>query len=145
MEERPAEPADVLLLDEKMRATDRKRAPESDQPGEQRNNDEKKTRERLREPPKKRMVTLADGRVVSSNVRNHVNPLSQHYNKPIPAPIDSWSTIYADLSKPIVMDIGCAKGHFCLEGAKRFPKQNWLGAHRAESTLYDRYLLWICK
>lgn len=39
-------------------------------------------------------VTLSDGRVVSSNVRNHVNPLSRHFNVPVKAPSVPWAEIY---------------------------------------------------
>mmetsp|Transcript_71608 Transcript_71608/g.232828 ORF Transcript_71608/g.232828 Transcript_71608/m.232828 type:complete len:324 (-) Transcript_71608:123-1094(-) len=74
---------------------------------------------------KKSQVTLSDGRVVSSKVRNHVNPLLPHFQKPVA--VRDWSKVYKDLSKPIVLDLGCAKGRFCLEGAKRFPEFNWLG------------------
>ena len=37
------------------------------------------------------------------------------------------------MTKPIIMDVGCAKGHFCLEGAKQFPAYNWLGLEIREA------------
>jgi len=77
---------------------------------------------------KKSQVTLSDGRVVSVKVRNHVNPLLPHFQKPVPVPAGGdWGKVFRDLSKPIVLDIGAAKGRFCLEGARRFPEFNWLG------------------
>eukprot|EP00403_Amphidinium_massartii_P042750 CAMPEP_0178454806 /NCGR_PEP_ID=MMETSP0689_2-20121128/45569_1 /TAXON_ID=160604 /ORGANISM="Amphidinium massartii, Strain CS-259" /LENGTH=290 /DNA_ID=CAMNT_0020080793 /DNA_START=10 /DNA_END=879 /DNA_ORIENTATION=+ len=71
---------------------------------------------------KGRKVVLSDGRVVSCKVRNHVNPLQPHFQKPVPVPTDGgWSKIYGDLAKPAVLDLGCAKAD------KKFPKFNWLG------------------
>mmetsp|Transcript_10174 Transcript_10174/g.23077 ORF Transcript_10174/g.23077 Transcript_10174/m.23077 type:complete len:326 (-) Transcript_10174:60-1037(-) len=77
---------------------------------------------------KRSQVVLSDGRVVSCKVRNHVNPLHPHFQKPVLGPANGdWSKVFADLEKPLVMDVGSAKGRFCLEGAKRCPEFNWLG------------------
>eukprot|EP00971_Amphidinium_carterae_P317100 6303527-Amphidinium_carterae.1 len=75
---------------------------------------------------KRSQVVLSDGRIVSCKVRNHVNPLLPRLQKPVPGP-DDWSKVFSDLEKPLVMDLGSAKGRFCLEGAKRCPEFNWLG------------------
>jgi len=57
-----------------------------------------------------------------------VNPLLPHFQKPVPVPAGGdWDKVFRDPSKPIVLDIGAAKGRFCLEGARRFPDFNWLG------------------
>mmetsp|Transcript_16270 Transcript_16270/g.35238 ORF Transcript_16270/g.35238 Transcript_16270/m.35238 type:complete len:330 (-) Transcript_16270:138-1127(-) len=83
---------------------------------------------------RKRHVQLSDGRIVSVKVRNHVNPLLPHFNKPVPVPFGGdWTKVFQDLSKPMVLDIGCAKGRFCLEGAKLFPQFNWLGIEIREA------------
>ena len=58
-------------------------------------------------------------------VRQHVNPLSQRYQQPTPAPI--WEKIYADPTKPLHLDIGCGRGHFLLAMAQAEPERNFLG------------------
>lgn len=79
-------------------------------------------------------MTLSDGRVVSAKCRNHVNPLLSYFQKPVPVPADGdWGKVFRDLSKPIILDVGAAKGRFCLEGAKRFPEFNWLGIEIREA------------
>lgn len=98
------------------------------------------------QPPGKRkraQVTLGDGRVVSAKCRNHVNPLLSYFQKPVPIPADGdWGKVFRDPSKPIVLDVGCAKGRFCLEGAKRFPEFNWLGIEIREA-LVVRANQWV--
>eukprot|EP00928_Gymnodinium_smaydae_P027288 TRINITY_DN21146_c0_g1_i1.p1 TRINITY_DN21146_c0_g1~~TRINITY_DN21146_c0_g1_i1.p1 ORF type:complete len:383 (+),score=98.69 TRINITY_DN21146_c0_g1_i1:105-1253(+) len=92
---------------------------------------------------KRSQVTLSDGRVVSSHVRNHVNPLLPHFQKPVPVPCGGdWSKVFKDPSLPFVLDIGCAKGRFCLEGAKRFPAFNWIGVEIREA-LVVRANQWV--
>jgi len=77
---------------------------------------------------KRSHVVLSNGRMASTKVRNHVNPLLPHFNKPVAVPEGGdWSKVFQDPSKPLVMDLGCAKGRFCLEGARRFPDFNWIG------------------
>lgn len=58
-------------------------------------------------------------------VRQHVNPLSQVYQIPIALP--NWQQIYTDLSKPIYLDIGAARGKFLLQMAQLHPQYNFLG------------------
>ncbi len=58
-------------------------------------------------------------------VRQHVNPLSQKYCNPIHLP--EWSQIYANLSQPLHLDIGCAWGRFLLKMAQVQPDWNFLG------------------
>lgn len=58
-------------------------------------------------------------------VRQHVNPLSRQHQAPI-APLD-WSSIFADLTQPLHLDIGCARGQFLLEMAQVQPDWNFLG------------------
>ncbi len=48
-------------------------------------------------------------------VRQHVNPLSSKYAEPAIAP--EWSEVFADLQRPLHLDIGCAKGDFVREMA----------------------------
>lgn len=58
-------------------------------------------------------------------VRQHVNPLSSRYQAPVEPP--DWSTLYADLTQPLLLDIGCARGRFLLQMAEAEPRWNFLG------------------
>ena len=58
-------------------------------------------------------------------VRQHVNPLSEKFRTPVSAP--DWQNIYANLSLPLYLDIGCARGRFILEMAEVEPRWNYLG------------------
>lgn len=58
-------------------------------------------------------------------VRQHVNPLSSKYQTPVNPP--DWQKIYADPTKPLHLDIGCAKGRFLLKMATVEPNWNYLG------------------
>lgn len=58
-------------------------------------------------------------------VRQHVNPLSNVFQVPVLPP--DWSQIYKDLSKPLHLDIGCARGRFILSMAEVESAWNFLG------------------
>lgn len=58
-------------------------------------------------------------------VRQHVNPLSSKYQTPVNPP--DWQKIYADPTKPLHLDIGCAKGRFLLKMATVELNWNYLG------------------
>lgn len=58
-------------------------------------------------------------------VREHVNPLSQKYQVAITPP--DWISIYADLNRPLHLDIGCGRGRFLLQMAQEQPGWNFLG------------------
>lgn len=58
-------------------------------------------------------------------VRQHVNPLSDKYQQSIEPP--DWAAVYADLSLPLHLDIGCGRGHFLLKMAQQQPEWNYLG------------------
>lgn len=58
-------------------------------------------------------------------VRQHVNPLSRKYQQPVSAP--PWEKLYADLTQPLHLDIGCGRGHFLLTMAQQTPSWNFLG------------------
>lgn len=64
-------------------------------------------------------------------VRQHVNPLSARFQQKIIIP--KWSEIYADISKPFHIDIGCAKGNYLLTQAQENPDINYLGLEIRES------------
>ncbi|MEB3831631.1 tRNA (guanosine(46)-N7)-methyltransferase TrmB [Phormidium sp. CCY1219] len=64
-------------------------------------------------------------------VRQHVNPLSQAYQTPVNPP--QWDKIYADMRKPLHMDIGCGWGRFLLSLAQWEPDWNFLGLEIRES------------
>ncbi|MBD2000739.1 tRNA (guanosine(46)-N7)-methyltransferase TrmB [Leptolyngbya sp. FACHB-541] len=58
-------------------------------------------------------------------VRQHVNPLSDKYQQPVTPP--NWEKIYADLTQPLHLDIGCGKGYFVQDMAQQQPDWNFLG------------------
>jgi tRNA (guanine-N7-)-methyltransferase len=51
--------------------------------------------------------------------------LSEKFQQPIDPP--DWSVCFADLSQPLHLDIGSARGRFLLEMAERSPHWNFLG------------------
>lgn len=58
-------------------------------------------------------------------VRQHVNPLSDKYRRSITLP--HWEDIYSNLTQPLHLDIGCARGKFLLKMAPLYPEINFLG------------------
>ncbi|NJL22784.1 MAG: tRNA (guanosine(46)-N7)-methyltransferase TrmB [Leptolyngbyaceae cyanobacterium SM1_3_5] len=58
-------------------------------------------------------------------VRQHVNPLSLKYQRPIALP--NWSELFANPAQPLHLDIGCARGQFLLQMAVQQPDRNFLG------------------
>lgn len=58
-------------------------------------------------------------------VRQHVNPLSKKYETPASPP--DWEKVYADLTLPLHLDIGCGRGRFLLNMAQLQPDWNFLG------------------
>ena len=68
-------------------------------------------------------------------VRQHVNPLSNRYQKSVPLP--HWHEIYSNLSAPLHLDLGCARGRFILEMAKVKPEYNYLGVEIREALVTE--------
>ena len=58
-------------------------------------------------------------------MRQHVNPLSEFFQKPLSLP--SKSILFRDSHYPIHLDIGSAKGEFLIELASKHPEWNFLG------------------
>lgn len=58
-------------------------------------------------------------------VHQHVNPLAPYYRK-APEPVDV-EAVFADPEKPLLIDIGCARGRFLLRMAEAEPGWNYLG------------------
>ena len=58
-------------------------------------------------------------------VHQHVNPLAPYYRKP-PQPVDIES-VFAEPDRPLLLDIGCARGRFVLRMAEAEPSWNHLG------------------
>lgn len=63
-------------------------------------------------------------------VHQHVNPLAPFYRQE-PAPIDIES-VFADPDRPLLLDIGCARGRFVLRMAEAEPTWNYLGVEIRE-------------
>lgn len=58
-------------------------------------------------------------------VHQHVNPLAPYYRQS-PKPVDIES-IFADPERPLLLDVGCARGRFLLRMAEAEPMWNYLG------------------
>ncbi|NJN87714.1 MAG: tRNA (guanosine(46)-N7)-methyltransferase TrmB [Leptolyngbyaceae cyanobacterium SL_7_1] len=72
-------------------------------------------------------------------VRQHVNPLSQKYQRPIAPP--HWETIYVAPHQPLHLDIGCGRGQFALQMAQTQSDWNFLGLEIREP-LVEQALEW---
>ena len=58
-------------------------------------------------------------------VRQHVNPLCSSFQKNIDLP--DWNTEFTDISLPVHIDIGCAKGNYLIELASQNSHINYIG------------------
>lgn len=58
-------------------------------------------------------------------VHQHVNPLAPFYRQ-APKAIDI-EAVFADPERPLLLDIGCARGRFVLRMAEAEPRWNYLG------------------
>ncbi len=63
-------------------------------------------------------------------VHQHVNPLSPFYRQE-PQPVD-LAAVFADPDRPLLLDIGCARGRFLLRMAEADPLWNYLGVEIRE-------------
>ena len=68
-------------------------------------------------------------------VRQHVNPLSSKYQESVSMP--NFSDIYADVNKPLHLDIGCARGRFLWQMAQVEPKWNFMGLEIREPLVIE--------
>ena len=86
-------------------------------------------------------LSLAEAaqKVQGVRVRQHVNPLKASLQTQAPAP--EGRDVFADVAKPLVVDIGCGGGRFDLMFAKRHPELNVLGVD-IRAPLVDRGNAW---
>ena len=63
-------------------------------------------------------------------VHQHVNPFLPYYLKS-PEPVD-LASVFADVGRPLHLDIGCARGRFILKMAEAVPEWNYLGVEIRE-------------
>jgi len=63
-------------------------------------------------------------------VHQHVNPLAPYYRQ-APKPVEI-EQVFADPSKPLLLDVGCARGRFLLRMAEAEPSWNYLGVEIRE-------------
>lgn len=63
-------------------------------------------------------------------VHQHVNPLAPHYRQ-APHPVD-LENVFADPSRPLLLDVGCARGRFLLRMAAAGSEWNYLGVEIRE-------------
>ena len=60
-------------------------------------------------------------------VRHHVNPLKSVHMKPLELPERWVESHFTDPTLPMHVDIGCARGVFCLDLAAKAPELNVVG------------------
>lgn len=60
-------------------------------------------------------------------VRQHVNPLSEAYQKPIELADDWLAQAYKNKEQDVIVDVGCAKGTWILKNAEEHKDKNYLG------------------
>jgi tRNA (guanine-N7-)-methyltransferase len=63
-------------------------------------------------------------------VHQHVNPLAPFYRQ-APEPVD-LEAVFDDPEKPLLLDVGCARGRFLLRMAAAEPEWNYLGVEIRE-------------
>ena len=68
-------------------------------------------------------------------VHQHVNPLAPYFRRS-PEPVD-LSAVFADPSRPLHLDIGCARGRFLLQMADVQPEWNYLGVEIREALVTE--------
>ncbi|KAK4523215.1 hypothetical protein GAYE_PCTG44G1108 [Galdieria yellowstonensis] len=78
----------------------------------------------------------------SGKVRQHVNPLTPYFQKPITIHRGWNKQVYRDATKPLLIDLGSGKGWFCLRYAEAHPDWNVLGLEIRE-VLVQRALNWV--
>jgi tRNA (guanine-N7-)-methyltransferase len=60
-------------------------------------------------------------------IRQHVNPLSSLYQRPVDLPEGWVKAAFANPSLPFHIDIGSARGRFCVDMAREYTGTNFLG------------------
>ena len=60
-------------------------------------------------------------------LRHHRNPLSAAATQPAELAEDWAQTIFDDRTRPLIVDVGCALGGWCVESAGTDPSRNFLG------------------
>lgn len=68
-------------------------------------------------------------------VRQHVNPLSHKYRNLLTPP--HWEQVFAAPTRPLHLDIGCARGKFLLNMAPLYPQINFLGTEIREPLVIE--------
>jgi tRNA (guanine-N7-)-methyltransferase len=68
-------------------------------------------------------------------VHQHVNPLAPFYRQ-APKPVDV-ERVFADPVKPLLIDLGCARGRFLLRLAEADPSWNYLGVEIREPLVIE--------
>jgi len=72
-------------------------------------------------------LNIEEHKVDTRRVRQHVNPLSGKYQQPTERPEGWMAQAYGSPGNPVHVDIGCARGRFCMGYAAKNPDLNVLG------------------
>jgi tRNA (guanine-N7-)-methyltransferase len=68
-------------------------------------------------------------------VHQHVNPLAPYFRRS-PEPID-LAQVFDDTARPLLLDVGCARGRFLLRMADARPDWNYLGVEIREALVTE--------
>jgi len=68
-------------------------------------------------------------------VHQHVNPLAPHFRR-APESVD-LGAVFADPTRPLLLDVGCARGRFLLRMADVHPDWNYLGVEIREALVTE--------
>lgn len=70
-------------------------------------------------------------------VRQHLNPLARRWIQPVVLPEHWYSKAFCDVSLPLVVDLGVAKGRFLLKLAEQDKSRNFLGLEIREPLVHQ--------
>lgn len=70
-------------------------------------------------------------------VRQHLNPLARRWSQPVVLPENWYATAFKDVSLPLIVDVGVAKGRFLLQLAARDKSFNYLGLEIREPLVHQ--------
>lgn len=65
--------------------------------------------------------------LLKGQIRQHVNPFTWFYQQPLILPSNWLHENFEDITKPLHLDIGCARGSWTIKYGAAYPERNVLG------------------